>query len=129
MLGAMDFAKHPFVGLYASLLAALFITLAAVWRVQRAAAGVAAASSQVRTARRLAWAYTAGTLIWLVYATYAGYGRFIAEPALVPLLRPDTLVSLPLFIGAIAWGAAFMLQLVLRLLKAEQQRQASQDGH
>lgn len=127
MLGTMDFSQHPFVGLYASLLAALFITLAAVWRVQRAAAAVAATSHQGRTARGLALLYTAGALTWLVYASYTGYGRFIAKPALIPLLSADQLVSLPLFIGAIAWGAAFMLQLVLRLLKAEQQRQADKN--
>lgn len=127
MLGNMDFAHHPFAGLFASLFAALVITLAAVWRVQRAAAAVPSASRQGRTARRLAWLYAAGALAWLVYAGHAGYGRFLASPALAALVPSDTLISMALFIGAIAWAAAWMVQLVLRLLRAEQQRQAGQD--
>ncbi len=123
MLGAMDFANHPFFRLYASLLAALVITLAAIWRVRRATAAVASDTPQGRTARRLAWLYTAGALAWLVYAAYAGYGRFLTSPALATFVSSDTLVSMALFIGAIAWAAAFMVQLVLRLLKTEQQRQ------
>ncbi|MNF14184.1 hypothetical protein D3C80_2162980 [compost metagenome] len=63
-----------------------------------------------------------GALAWLVYAGYAGYGRFLTTPALAQFVFPDTLISMALFIGAIAWAAAFMVQLVLRLLKAEQQR-------
>lgn len=120
----MDLSQYPFLRLYASLLAALFLTLAAVWRVQRGAAAVAAGTPQGRTARRLSLLFTVGALVWLIYATYAGYGRFLAKPALLELMSSDTLVSLPLFIGAIAWGAGFMLQLVLRLLQSEQQRQA-----
>lgn len=118
----MDWSDYPFVRLYASMLAALFITLAAVWRVRRAAAGVVAESSQGRTARRLAWAYAVAALVWWGYASYVGYGRVLSDAALAQLTTNDTLVSLALFIGAIAWGAAFMLQLVLRLLKTEQQR-------
>jgi hypothetical protein len=118
----MDWSDYPFARLYASVLAALFITLAAVWRVQRAAAAVLAESSQGRTARRLAWAYALGALGWWGYAAYAGYGRFLTDAKLAQLMSTDTLVSLALFIGAIAWGAAFMLQLVLRLLRTEQQR-------
>lgn len=124
MLRAMDFSLSPFARPYASLLAALFITLVAVWRVQRAAAAVAQATPQGRTAGRLALLYTVGALVWLVYATYAGYGRFLTDPTLALQMSSDTLVSLPLFIGAIAWGAAFMLRLVLRLLTAEQERGA-----
>lgn len=123
MLGAMDFVNHPFFGLCASLLAALLLTLAAIWRVQRAAAAVPSASRQGRTARRLAWLYAAGALVWLGYAGYAGYGRFLSTPALAQFVLPDTLISMALFIAAIAWAAAFMVQLVLRLLKTEQQRQ------
>ena len=122
MLGAMDFANHPLAGLSACLLAALLLTLAAIWRVQRAAAALPSASPQGRTARRLARLYAAGALVWLVYAGYAGYGRFLTRPALAALVPFDTLVSLALFIGAIAWAAAFMVQLVLRLLKTEQLR-------
>lgn len=117
----MDGSEYPFARLYASVLAALFITLAAVWRVQRAAQGVAPDSSQGRTARRLAWAYAAGALVWWGYAAYTGYGRFLTDAALAQLMSTDTLVSLTLFIGAIAWGAALMLQLVLKLLRNEQQ--------
>ncbi len=119
----MNWFACPFARLYASLLAALVITLAAVWRVQRTAVTVAAGSPQARTARQLAWLYAVGALVWWGYAVYAGYGRFLTAPALAQLMSTDTLVSLALFIGAIAWAAAFMLQLVLRLLKAEQQRQ------
>ena len=118
----MDWSEFPFARLYASVLAALFITLAAVWRVQRAATSVVAESSQGRTARRLAWAYALGALGWWGYASYVGYGRFLTDAALAQLTGTDTLVSLTLFIGAISWGAAFMLQLVLRLLRTEQQR-------
>ncbi|MCT9811298.1 hypothetical protein N0K08_11675 [Acidovorax sp. Be4] len=119
----MDFVNHPFFGLCASLLAALLLTLAAIWRVLRAAAAVPSASRQGRTARRLAWLYAAGALVWLGYAGYAGYGRFLSTPALAQFVLPDTLISMALFIAAIAWAAAFMVQLVLRLLKTEQQRQ------
>lgn len=118
----MDGSEYPFARLYASVLAALLITLAAAWRVQRAAAAVAADSPQGRTARRLAWAFAAGALAWWGYAAYTGYGRFLTDAALAQLMSTDTLVSLALFIGAIAWGGAFMLQLVLRLLRNEQQR-------
>lgn len=123
MLGPMDFANHPFFGLCACLLAALLLTLAAIWRVRRAAAAVPSASAQGRTARRLAWLYAIGALVWLGYAGYAGYGRFLTTPALAALVPFDTLISMALFIAAIAWAAAFMVQLVLRLLKTEQQRQ------
>ncbi len=118
----MDWSEYPFARLYTSVLAALFITLAAVWRVRRAARAVAAESSQGRTARRLAWAFAVGALAWWGYGAYTGYGRFLTDAALAQLMSTDTLVSLALFIGAIAWGGAFMLQLVLRLLRNEQQR-------
>lgn len=118
----MEPSEYPFARLYASVLAALFITLAAAWRVQRAAVALPADSSQGRTARRLAWAFAAGVLVWWGYAAYTGYGRFLTDAALAQLMSTDTLVSLALFIGAIAWGGAFMLQLVLRLLRNEQQR-------
>lgn len=118
----MDWSEYPLVRLYASVFAALFITLAAIWRVQRAAQAVAADSSQGRTARRFARLYAAGALLWWAYAAYVGYGRFLADAAMARLATTDTLISLALFIGAIAWGAAFMLQLVLGLLRKEQQR-------
>ncbi len=118
----MDWSDYPFARLYASVLAALFITLAAFWRVQRAASAVLADSPQGRTARRLAWGYAVGALAWWGYAAYSGFGRFLTDAALAQLMSTDTLVSLALFIGAIAWGGAFMLQLVLRLLRTEQQR-------
>jgi hypothetical protein len=118
----MDWSQYPFARLYASLFAALFITLAAIWRVQRGAKAVAPQSSQGRTARRLALAYALGALLWWGYAAHTGYGRFLGDAALAQILSTDTLISLALFIGAIAWGAALMLQLALRLLAKEQQR-------
>ncbi|MET1114020.1 MAG: hypothetical protein ABWY08_03550 [Comamonas sp.] len=118
----MDWSQYPFARLYAAVFAALFITLAAVWRVRRAARAVPADSSQGRTARRLALAYAVGAVVWWGYAAYTGYGRFLGDAALARWLSTDTLISLALFIGAIAWGAAFMLQLVLRLLAKEHQR-------
>ena len=117
----MDWSQYPLVRVYASLLAALLLTLAALWRVQRAARAVAADSAQGRTARRFALLYAAGALLWWGYAAHAGYGRFLANPALARLVTADTLMALALFIGAIAWGVALMLQLVLRLLGKEQQ--------
>lgn len=118
----MDWSQYPLVQLYASMLAALLLTLAAIWRVQRGARDVAADSSQGRTARRLAWAYAAGALLWWAYAAHAGYGRFLGDAALARMVGTDTLISLALFIGAIAWGGALMLRLVLRLLDNEQRR-------
>lgn len=117
----MDWSEYPFARLYASALAALLITLAAVWRVWRTASGVRVDSSQGRTARRLARGYAVGALAWWGYAADVGYGRALNDAALAQLTSTDTLVALALFIGAIAWGAAFMLRLVLRLLKAEQE--------
>lgn len=114
--------EYPIVRVCASLLAALLITLAAVWRVRRAAQAVSAPSPQGRTARRFALVYSWGAMAWWGYAAYAGYGRFLGDAALTQRVSSDTLISLALFIGAIAWGAAFMLQLVLRLLGKEQQR-------
>lgn len=118
----MDWFESPLARLYLSVLAALFITLAAIWRVQRGARAVAAQSSQGRTARRLALAYAVGALLWWGYGVRTGYGRFLGDAALAQMLGTDTLISLALFIGAIAWGAALMLQLALRLLAKEQQR-------
>ncbi|MCD2512587.1 hypothetical protein [Comamonas endophytica] len=118
----MEWSQYPLVRLYASVLAALFITLAAIWRVQRGAQAVAAGSPQGRTARLWAWVYAAGALAWWGYATYTGYGRFLGDAALARMISTDTLISLALFIGAIAWGGALMLQLVLRLLGNEQRR-------
>jgi hypothetical protein len=118
----MDWSPYPFARLYASVLASLFITLVALWRVQRAARAVPAQSPQGRTARRLALAYAVGALTWWSYAVHSGYGRFFGDAALAQMMSTDTLIALALFIGAIAWGGALMLQLVLRLLAKEQQR-------
>jgi len=118
----MDWSQYPLARLYASVLASLFITLVALWRVQRAARAVPAHSPQGRTARRLGLAYSVGALAWWGYGVHSGYGRFLGDAALARMMTTDTLIALALFIGAIAWGGALMLQLVLRLLAKEQQR-------
>ena len=114
----------PALWLAASALAATLLVAAAIWRVRLAAQAVPAARPQAQTARRFAGAYAAAALLWLGYALLTGLGPFVVQGQVRPdvLLAQDRLVSVALFIGAVAWAAGLAVQWVLRLLRQEAER-------
>lgn len=109
----------PALYLAASALGAALFVAAAIWRVRRAAQAVPQAQPQAQTARRFAGAYAVVALVWLAYALLAGLGPFVVNGQIRPevLLYQDRLVSVALFIGAVAWAGGLAVQWVLRLLR------------
>ncbi|MDR3003291.1 MAG: hypothetical protein LBV14_03565 [Acidovorax sp.] len=61
----------------------------------------------------------AAALLWLAYGLWTGYRPWLqtSDPAWQMAVHGDSLWSLPLFIGAVAWAAALAVCWALRFMQ------------
>lgn len=102
-----------------SMLAAALLVAASLWRVWRARRQLPPDHGQSHSAQAFALGYTAAALLWLAYGLWTGYRPWLqtSDPAWQMAVHGDSLWSLPLFIGAVAWAAALAVCWALRFMQ------------
>ena len=102
-----------------SMLAAVLLVAAGIWRVWRARRQLPPTHPQSRSAQGLAQCYTVAALLWLAYGLWTGYRPWLqaSDHAWQMAVHGDSLWSLPLFIGAVAWATALAVCWALRFMQ------------
>ena len=111
--------------LYLSIAACCALTLAGMLRIWCWPRRMPAGHANTRTARRFALGFVCASTVWLAYALWKGYGRFVQPDWQRQLvIYADALWTLPLFTTAIVWGAGWAVLWVLRTLEREARQSA-----